>query len=125
MVGIPARLRERRKRQDQKSLLRFECDNVDQFSWWFLDLCTKSLKVASEKTLNSCHIVMNTRVTALSVQFFVMSIQFATNCLTKLFVQNVFSTWTTVGCSDDSSSSVYAVCVAAEVNIVEEQQNMW
>ena len=49
---------------------------------------------------------MNTRVTALSVRFFVsevashVSIHFAT-------------------------SSVEPVCLTAEVNIVEEEQNMW
>ena len=92
----------------------------------------KSLKVASEKTLNNCHIEMNTRVTALSVHFFVIqvashvSIQFATIALTRLFVQTVFSAWNIKqGCSNDSSSSVGPVCVTAEVNVVEEEQSMW
>ena len=73
---------------DQKSLLRFGCDTVDQFLWWFLDLCTKSLKVASEKVA---------QLPRRDEHPLVISIQFATVALTKLLVENVFSTWTKNG----------------------------
>ena len=67
---------------------------------------------------------MNTRVNALSFLSHV-SIQVATIALTKLFVQNVLSMDNKKGFSMDSCSSVEPVCVTAEVNIVEEEQNMW
>ena len=45
VVDIPARFRER-----QKEPASFNRDSFDQFSRWFLDMRTKSLKVASEKS---------------------------------------------------------------------------
>ena len=73
---------------------------------------------------------MNTRVTALSVQFFVIEvashvmIQIATIALMSPFVQNVFSTWPIRGVVP-MILPFEPVCVTAEVNIVEEEQNMW
>ena len=84
------------------------------------------------KTLNICHIELNIHVTALSARSSVTEValhastQFATIALTGFLCTRCgLGADSTGGSLDVSSSSVEPACVTAEVNIVEEEQNMW
>ena len=99
------------------------CDSPYQF--------TLSFRSVSKMSLNR-HIMMNTHVIVSSALFFLIVaashvlIQFATIAPIRPFARGVFSTVDDKSsCSNVSSSAVQPDCVSAEVNIVEEEQNMW
>ena len=78
------------------------------------------------------HIETNIHVTVLSVLFLLIGvalhvfIQFATIALTRLFARGAFSTLTVrTVVPMFLPLLVEPDCVTAEVNIVEEEQNMW
>ena len=115
-----------------REIAPINCDSFDQFTLSFRSECAKILQIVSEKCRLNCHITMNTHVIVLSALFLLIDvvlhvlIQFATIAPYKTFCTRcVFNVDDKNSCSNASSSLVESDCVSAEVNIVEEEQNMW